>query len=164
MQIIDYTNHIFETIIIDRIATWDDFCKHKPHRIKSVVTASGNTVLVNKSNNRDKHRYWHWRCIACERSGIVRVDVLKRWIDNDHKCRCKRKRKPYAATETHKVCGFCKRRKLLTTMFFYKSKAGYYSTNCKECSRLIAAGKRDTMPRNGSGVYYDRDMAGGNID
>ena len=154
----DYTDHIYGSILIDRIANWAEFCQYRPNRVKSVATCTRERTYVHKSGRRDKHRYWLWHCVACGRTGLVRADTLGLWVKNDHKCKCRRER--YGATKTCKYCG---RQKPASALFFYKSKTGYLSTNCKECSKILRDGRRDvgyTTGLSDKGVRYDRDLMG----
>ncbi len=129
---VDYTDHIYNTIIIDRIATWEDFCEHKPDRIKYVRTVSKPSVPVHRLLRRNRCRYWLYHCIACRRTGIVRVDTLKKWADSNHQCKC---RKTYRPQDTRKTCKYCGTDKPLIKAFWYISKAGYADNYCKTCRR-----------------------------
>jgi len=134
---IDYTNHFCDTIVIDGLATWDDFCRHKPHRVKPVITASGQKVFVHKAKQRDRHRYWLWHCIICNRTGLVRADTLTLWAKHGHKCKCRR-HKVYAITKAFKRCPDCGKSLPTTDTYWYIQKRGYLSHRCKRCQRAYS--------------------------
>lgn len=135
---IDYTNHIYNSIIVTGFATWAEFCKHKPNSIKRIITASGDSVLVHKNSNHNKHHYYRTFCAACKCVRIIRADVLGLWAKTGHTCRCKRKRKPYANTEAQKHCPGCCRSLSTSSVFWYISKAGYLSSKCKQCHKTYS--------------------------
>lgn len=163
---IDFDGQIFGTIMITRVATFEDYCEHKPNRVKQIGTADGTARYVCKSKTRNRSRYWCWACAACKRTGVIRADTLKKWAENGHQCPCRRKqRRAGHKLEQHKgygsfkLCKYLNHKLPATTAFFYQSKAGYLSTNCRACSRIIAAGKRDTIPViKGFGCKYDRNL------
>ncbi len=136
----DYTNHLYNTIVIDRLATWGDYCQAKPHAVKEIVTASGQRVYVHKASKRNKARYWHWQCGKCDRQGLVRADTLRLWARSDHQCQCVRAgqtmRKRIANRPAFKVCPNCLRALPTTKSYWYVTKRGYLGHWCKRCIRL----------------------------
>lgn len=136
---IDYTNHLFDIIVITRIATWTDFCKFKPHRTKPVSTLTG-TQHIHRSNVRNKARYWFWQCLRCENQGIIRADNIKRWITTDHTCNCQHK--CYVAPKT-KHCKRCYHTWPTDRLHWYISGRGYLSTHCKRCTSAIRKSQYD---------------------
>ena len=129
-----YTDHIYDTIVITGIATWEQFIEHRPHLVELVSTCTG-PKYVRKGVSWDKHRYWAWTCGACGKSGITRADVLKRWAISNHKCECKRRAKTYECVDASKRCPACGQEKPATKGYWYISKCGYLSHRCKECSK-----------------------------
>ncbi len=165
MQIHDFKDHLCNTIVIDRLATWQEFCRFKPNRVEPVVTCTGCRVMVHKSNRRNKAHYWLHHCLKCGRRGIVRADTWLLWGKQDHKCPCQRRDKR-GLYGTEKTCKYCGRIKPASELFFYKSRLGYLSSNCKVCSKILRDGRRDASPKAGLfdfGLQYDRDLAGGNL-
>lgn len=158
----DYTGRIFGSIIIRSLANFNDVCEHKPHRVEQVGTVNGKAEFVYKHPAYRGRRYWLWACVACKRSGMIRADIVKKWAENGHQCRCRDKQhKEYSSFKT---CKYLNHKLPATRVFFYQTKAGYLSTNCRACSRIIAVGKRDTIPCVGVfgfGVKYDAEAAGG---
>jgi len=137
----DYTGKTIGTIIIQRLATFEDYCKYKPHRVKQIGTASGKAQFVYKSPAYRGRRYWLWLCVACKRTGIIRADVVKRWTENGHQCRCRstgKPPKPYVYVGVDKYCPRCCRTLPATKTFWYIAKRGYLSSLCKRCSRIYS--------------------------
>jgi len=139
----NYIGRSYDTIIVDRMATWAEFCEHKPNSIRLVKTDSGREVYVHKSANKSKQRYYRCHCTACGRVYIVRADVLRRWVKDEkpHQCKCSHTHMPkdYGPLKTCKHCG---QGKPATTEFFYQSKSGYFASNCKTCAKIIRVDKK----------------------
>lgn len=136
---INYTGKIFGSIIVRGFATWAEFCKYKPNRVKQVGTIDGQAVFIHKSIQYNHARYWFYHCVACKRVGIIRADNLKRRIDDEYVCLCRRspntvKQRGILATKM-KQCTACSKRLLASPVNFYQDKRGYLDSKCKTCRK-----------------------------
>ena len=140
-KMFDFTDHLYDTIAIDGLSTWEDFCKYKPHRVKAVGTCTGEIMYVHKDGKRNKHRYWLWHCEKCSRSGIVRADTLRRWTLDGHKCKCRHQQQALynrsitGSAGRFKHCKACNRDLPANGNYWYVSKRGYLSFECIQCIR-----------------------------
>lgn len=141
----DYSNHLYDSIIILRLATFEEFCKYKPTRVKRITTVRGE-IYVLKSYARNRQRYWLWACGACKRRGIIRADTLGLWTDNDHQCRCR----------ARKTCKVCNRTYAITKAHWYINKHGYADSYCKPCRRAYADARRPAPKYKQDGLHFDR--------
>lgn len=76
----NYTNKIFDTLWIKRLATLEDLCQYKQH------TERGKLVVDSIVNKKQRHKYWYCQCTACQKVYVVSSDyVLKKT------CKCRKK-------------------------------------------------------------------------
>ncbi len=131
----DYSNHLYGSIVILRIANFEEFCRYKPTRVKKIRTVRGE-IYVLKSYARNRQRYWLWACGACKRRGIVRADTLGLWVDNGHQCKCR-------ACKAHKVCRYCGSTKPIDKIHWYINKHGYADSYCIPCRKAYQQRRYD---------------------
>lgn len=144
------------TTISYRRASHKDFCKFKPHLVKTVISCSGRKYKVRKYPSH--HRFWLWRCSVCGKTGIRRADNI-----NSLRCKCqktkkKRPRMPRAKKRifTEKICRICKKTLPLTIKYWYKSKTGYFSSYCKTCD----CGRHVSDRQFSSSIHYTPEDCG----
>ncbi|KKK74882.1 hypothetical protein LCGC14_2879310, partial [marine sediment metagenome] len=61
---IDYSSHLYGSIVILKIASFEEFCRYKPTKVKKITTVRGD-IYVLKSWARNTTRYWLYKCVSC---------------------------------------------------------------------------------------------------
>ena len=149
-MMIDHTNKTIGTMMYDRIATWEDICKHKPKLTKIVKRASGGVIHVKRGGST--RHYWWGTCVACKNSTLVRSDRV-----DHYRCRCSRIEKPGIIVTTLRTCPKCHKTKPAIRAFWYITEAGKVDGYCKVCRKQYAAYRYSPKHEPGA-IHYDREL------